>query len=131
MHQAVSEVACVCLAECNLCMFGKNLPCVRAVLSRLLSDTFMSRTYNTTSHAAVAMLRVQVHYYEDGNVQLVSQKEVKKSFKDGGSPEGTAAKFFADVATLENDYQVRQQCPERGPGTLLHTPQGMAETRCR
>ena len=53
-----------------------------------------------------AVLRVQVHYYEDGNVQLSSNKEVSSSIAKGDEA-GMAQKLFKLVLDSENEYQVR------------------------
>jgi len=66
-----------------------------------------STTFNPSSGTSQlsGVIKVQVHYYEDGNVQLVSSKEVTEPIVI--SNEVALAKEFVDlVRTAELDYQV-------------------------
>lgn len=60
--------------------------------------------FNTSTGEAEGVLKVQVHYYEDGNVQLKCDKTVpiKVAVSDEA---GTAKKFFSAVSVAENEYQ--------------------------
>jgi len=49
-------------------------------------------------------VRVQVHYYEDGNVQLVSSKEVNQSIKVTNEA-STAKSFVSVISEEEGSYQ--------------------------
>merc|ERR1712076_231772 len=50
------------------------------------------------------ILKVQVHYYEDGNVQLVSSKEIKETITKS-SDEQLAKDLVLRMEKSETDYQ--------------------------
>ncbi|XP_076447700.1 F-actin-capping protein subunit alpha-2-like [Babylonia areolata] len=56
------------------------------------------------SAEVTGLLKVQVHYYEDGNVQLVSSKEIKENLKVT-KEEPTAKAFVKLVTDAESEYQ--------------------------
>lgn len=51
------------------------------------------------------VLRVQVHYYEDGNVQLVSSKEVKSNLAPESDPAAAAREIVRLISEAEGVYQ--------------------------
>jgi capping protein alpha len=64
-------------------------------------------TFQPSSKADVELngtLKVQVHYYEDGNVQLVSQKEIKETIQIS-EPDRTAKSIVQAIEIAENEYQ--------------------------
>ncbi|KAJ8888984.1 hypothetical protein PR048_008478 [Dryococelus australis] len=63
-------------------------------------------TLNSGAVEMRGIVKVQVHYYEDGNVQLVSSKEVKESASAGGSAADLAKEVVRLIENAENGYQM-------------------------
>lgn len=61
-------------------------------------------TLNKATGSLKGVLKVQVHYYEDGNVQLVSQKKIETQVKVGDDAV-TVKDFIKEISLAENEYQ--------------------------
>ncbi|KRT83930.1 hypothetical protein AMK59_2365 [Oryctes borbonicus] len=100
-------------------VFGKSTPGANFVLYGCIEDhQFQPKnfwngkwrsvwmvTFNGGSTAEVkGVLKVQVHYYEDGNVQLVSSKEIKETVNVTNETQ-TAKEIVRIIEEAENLYQ--------------------------
>lgn len=57
--------------------------------------------YNPSSGSLTGTIKVDVHYYEDGNVRLLTSKDVSVNISSGAS----ASEIVRQVATVEKKYQ--------------------------
>jgi len=90
--------------DINVCISALNSKILAAFWSGGWNSQF---TFNVSSKGDVklaAMIKVRVHCFEDGNVQLVSKLE-KQSEVKVGSPEETAKAIVAEIEKIESKYQ--------------------------
>lgn len=60
-----------------------------------------SYLYNPSTGSLTGTIKVDVHYYEDGNVRLLTNKEVSANLSPGAS----ASEIVRQIATAEKKYQ--------------------------
>ncbi len=63
-------------------------------------------SFTKSTGALAGKLKAQVHYYEDGNVQLAAAKNVASTVAVSDDA-ATAKKAIAAILAAENEYQVR------------------------